>query len=143
VSSRGLHIDLRVAAGSEYVTGCRHNVAFNGTRFLLPRLQLAPRRVCCVVDYPDVEPAKRGCRNVAARASNPCLTAKGRVWPMLMAPAEEACGYVQNTKEKAAAEADVGASGSGAIQSCGPEQPPKVSKANRKLRCGPVGTGGG
>jgi hypothetical protein len=50
-------------------------------------------------------------------------TAQGRVWPMLMAPAEEACAYVENTKEETAAEAGLGASGSGAIQSSSPEQP--------------------
>ena len=71
-----------------------------------------------------------------ARDGHPRLTAKGRVWPMLMAPAEEAGGYVQNTKEEAAAETGVGASGFGTIQSSSPEQPLHQKAANERFRVG-------
>ena len=74
-------------------------------------------------------------RHLAVERPRPRVTAKGRVWPMLMAPAEEAGGYVQNTKEEAAAEASVGASGSGAIQSSSPEQP-YVKKRPTNVRPG-------
>jgi integrase len=40
-----------------------------------------------------------------------------------MAPPEEAGAYVENTQEEAVAEVGLGSSGSGAIQSRGPEQP--------------------